>query len=300
MLFLRRIALLSISSFMLSGAVECRAQQPTNSKTEKPAPAMEKEQPKRGELKVLAEGFHSAITNPFIAVVRDSDTYAKLTKLDGNLPKLGGEFFETNTVIAAFLGERNTGGYSVAITFEVSGLIHVSEKKPGKGVMVPEMITSPFKIAAIEGSSSTVPLSFDDIWRHRTQAYRVTHGTFTSSGGFAAASKTFELEGQVLAMREGKLATLVFDLSSSGLAEMRSLTDSATTVVANDERVAVGRMGSWSLVPPPNGGLQASGMFSDQGKKLVLQFSSRVSSIFDGYSAQGSIEAELDTPVTKP
>ena len=33
-----------------------------------------------GGIKVLAEGFHSKITKPFVAVVRDVETYAALRK----------------------------------------------------------------------------------------------------------------------------------------------------------------------------------------------------------------------------
>src|ERR1700682_3518686 len=112
MLFLRRIALLGVSFFMLSGGgLGCPAQQPANSKTDKQAQAIEKEQPKPGEMKVLAEGYHSAIINSFVAVVRDAEAYAALVKLDGNLRKLDEDFFKSNAVIAAFLGERKTGGY---------------------------------------------------------------------------------------------------------------------------------------------------------------------------------------------
>src|ERR1700674_4725684 len=35
-----------------------------------------------GGIKVLAEGYHSKITKPFVAVVRDEETYAALTRLD--------------------------------------------------------------------------------------------------------------------------------------------------------------------------------------------------------------------------
>jgi len=293
MLCLRRIALLTASFFMLSGgALGCHAQQPAKSQTDKPAPAMEKDQPKPGELKVLAEGSQSAITNSFVAVVRDAETYAALVKLDGNLPKLDEEFFQSNAVIAAFLGERNTGGYSVEINSDGAGGIRVVEKKPGKDMMVTQMITAPFKIVALESTSnSRVPLSFDDAWRQRAQSYRVINGTFTYSGGLTGTGETFELKGTVLVMREGKLATLAFELFSSGSAHKHSLTDSASTVVGDDGRIMIGRLGAGSLVPPPNGGLQAGGTFGDKGK-LRLQFSSRAISISESYGGRGSIEAD--------
>ena len=68
------------------------------------------------DLKVLAEGSHSKINDPFVAVVRDTDTYAALSRLDENLPRLDADFFTEHVVIAAFLGQRNTGGYGVEIT----------------------------------------------------------------------------------------------------------------------------------------------------------------------------------------
>lgn len=293
MLCLRRIALLTASFFMLSGgALGCHAQQPAKSQTDKPAPAIEKQQPKPGELKVLAEGSQSAITNSFVAVVREAETYAALVKLDGNLPKLDEEFFQSNAVIAAFLGERNTGGYSVEINREGAGGFRVSEKKPGKDMMVTQMITAPFKIVALESSpNSRVPLSFDDAWRQRAQSYRVINGTFTYSGGLTGTGETFELKGTVLVMREGKLAALAFELFSSDSAHKYSLTDSASAVVGDDGRIMIGRLGAGSLVPPPNGGLQAGGSFSDKGK-LLLQFSSRAISISESYGGRGSIEAD--------
>jgi hypothetical protein len=302
MLFLKRIALLSVSFFMLSGGgLGCRAQQPANSKTDKQAQAIEKEQPKPGEMKVLAEGYHSAITNSFVAVVRDAETYAALVKLDGNLPKLDEDFFKSNAVIAAFLGERKTGGYSVEINRDGAGGIRVSEKKPGKGMMVTQMITAPFKIVALEiTSSSRVPLSFDDAWRQTARSYRVIKGTFTYSGGFTGTGKTFELKGTVLVMREGKLATLAFELFSSDPAHKHSLTDSACTVVGDDGRIMIGRMGAGSLVPPPNGGLQASGLFSAQGKNLLLEFSPRATQIAESYGGRGSIEAAVNSSANNP
>lgn len=301
MLFLKRIALVTLSSLMLSGgALGCHARQPANSKTATPSPPNEKEQSKLGELKVLAEGSQSAIKNSFVAVVRDAETYAALLKLDGNLPKLGEEFFQSNAVIAAFLGERNTGGYSVEINREGVGGIHVSERKPGKDMMVTQMITAPFKIAALESTSnSRVPLSFDDTWRQRAPSYRVINGTFTYSGGLTGTGETFELKGTVLVMREGKLATLAFDLFSSDSAHKHSLTDSASTVVGDDGRIMIGRMGAGSLVPPLNGGLQAGGTLSDKGK-LLLEFSPRATNIAESYGGRGSIEAAVKGSSEKP
>src|SRR5439155_26944951 len=127
------------------------------------------------DIKVLAEGFHSKITKPFVAVVRDAETYAALTSLDENVPKLEADFFKENVAIAAFLGERNTGGYSVEIRANAIEIL-VLEKKPGKGVMVPQMITSPFKIVALKGATNSavrLNLFADDAWRPAISSYRV-------------------------------------------------------------------------------------------------------------------------------
>src|SRR2546430_13516357 len=116
-LMLKTIALLMLSTFALSsGPSGCHAKQNAALPTQTP-----NTQTTTKTLKVLAEGFHSSVTHPFIAVIRDALTYAELMKLDNTLPKLDAEFFKSNAVIAAYLGTRNTGGYSVDISFGASG-----------------------------------------------------------------------------------------------------------------------------------------------------------------------------------
>jgi hypothetical protein len=292
MLFLRRIALVTLASFMFSGgALGCRGRQVVNSQPDTPAPVDEKEQTKQGELKVLAEGSHSAITNPFVAVVRDAHTYAALVKLDGNLPKLDADFFETNAVVAAFLGERNTGGYSVEIGRDASG-IRVQEKKPGKDMMVTQVITAPFKIISVEGvSKSPVLLTLDDAWHTGMTPFRVNTGRFTMVGGIAGAREEFDLGGTIGVLRAANLATFHFRLIAPATTKRRALTEYATGIVSSDNNVRIGRMGADTLINPPSPGLAADGMFSDGGKKLQLNLISRPSMIADGYSGRGSFEA---------
>jgi hypothetical protein len=299
---------LSLSLIGTSSAALCLENQEPNSQARIPTVVIQNEQPAPIQMKVLAQGFHSSITNQFVAVVRDAETYKELRKRDGNLPQLDAAFFEANIVVAAFLGERNTGGYAVEITEEASGKIHVAERKPGKGAMVPQMITSPFKIVAITAHpNSRVLLSLDDAWRARSKFYRVNRGSFGFSGGFAGGGEGFELKGTVLVMRAGafkserpdgkkattELVTFSFDLFSSGERAMRSMADSATAVVKSDDRIVMQRMNAGSLVPPPHGGFQSSGTFSEEGRKLLLQLSSLPTEILDGYSGSGRIEAGL-------
>lgn len=296
MLDLKTLGSIVLSSLLIGTVNPNKSfpQQEPNSPASKRA-VIEKEKPSSDQMKVLAEGFHSSISHPFVAVLRDSRTYQELRKLDSSLPQLDSDFFETRVVVAAFLGERNTGGFAVEVTRGADAQIHIAEKKPGKGMMVTQVITSPFKIVAIEGGpNARVPLSLDLAWRNLAQSYRLTSGTFTSSGGFAGRSETFALKGWVLALREDSLATLLFEISRADAPETRSLVDSTTALVATDGGIANARMSAWSLVPPPNGGLQARGMLSEEGKKLLLQFTSMPINIADGYGGNGSISAEFE------
>jgi PrcB C-terminal len=255
-----------------------------------------------GDIKVLAEGFHSKITKPFVAVVRDAETYAALTKLDENLPKLDADFFKENVAVAAFLGERNTGGYSVDIRANTIEIL-VLEKKPGKGVMVPQMITSPFQIVALKGATNTavrLNLFADDSWRPAIPSYRVTSGRFKMSGGFAGTSEEFGLEGSIGVMRAGNLATFSFRVIGSETKKRRLLMECATGLMDSDGNVKINRMSADSLVDPPNSGLAGTVTFSEEGRKFALIMISRPSMVADGYSGQGTIEAELRQADAKP
>src|SRR2546422_1463976 len=83
-----------------------------------------------GDIKVLAEGSHSEVTSPFLAVVRDEQLYARLRKLATGLPELQEDFFKGQAVIAAFMGERNTGGYRVAIRRSADDSIQLAAMSP--------------------------------------------------------------------------------------------------------------------------------------------------------------------------
>jgi len=301
---LKLILVAMLSAFLLNGGggSGCRAKQNSNSQTQKPVQGpTEKQTSSSGELKVLSEGFHSSINEPFIAVIRDAEPYAALTKLDANLPNLDSSFFDSNALIAAFLGERNTGGYAVEITREGEGGIRLVEKKPGKGMMVPQMITSPFKVVSVErGASSAVTLSIDDAWRRRMRTYRVTSGNFSLGGGFAGKTEKFELEGEVNVMRVDRLVTLAFDIRSSNSLKRRLLVESATGVADSDSQVTLQRFSAGTLVDQPNPGLQATVTFADKEKKLSIQIGSRPSTIADGYIGSGRIEGETSSPKSAP
>jgi len=253
------------------------------------------------EPKVLAEGFHSSITRPFVGVVRDVETYEALVKLDGNLPRLDEEFFKTNIVVAAFLGERNTGGYSVEITRIEDGRIYVVERVPTKGVMVAQMITSPYKIVSVSlGGASPLRLDFADAWWQKMRPYRVSSGNFTMSGGFAGMKKQFGLEGQVWVMHQDNFVTFAFEIFSHELTENRSLEGFETGVIRSKGEIAIPKMPADSLIDSPNSGLKATGAFSEADNTLSLSFVSLPSMIADGYSGMGNIEAKIVVSSPKP
>ena len=300
MINLRTMALITLSVLAVGagGASGCRAQSPAppGEKPSENRPASQDNDRRAIEIKGLAEGFHSRVNDPFLAVVRDADTYAELGEWAGDLPSLGSDFFKSNAVVAAFLGQRNTGGYSVQITRGGNGEVRIDEKKPGKGVMVTQMITAPFKVVSVSlDSVSPVLLSLDSPWRQKLQTYRVTRGTFTMSGGFAGSTERFALEGEMRLMREANFVTVAFQMLSSGLEKRRSLVGVETGTVGPKGEVTMRRMSADSLVNSPSSGLKATGSFVD--RRLLLTFASLPSYVADGYSGMGTVEAELTNPV---
>lgn len=300
----RALASLTVSVLILSAgtASACRATQNFSSQADNPVtPVVEKEKPSSGDLKVLAEGSHSSIAHPFVAVVRDAETYSALRKLEANLPNLDAESFKSDLVVAAFLGERNTGGYSVEITRVEDGRIYVEERVPTKGVMVPQVITSPFKIVSVSATgASPLRLSLVSAWSQEMRPCRVTSGNFTMSGGFAGTTKRFGLEGQVWVIRQNNLVTLAFEVFSHELTENRSLVGFETGVIKSKGEIAIPKMTADSLIDSPNSGLKATGAFSDADNKLLLNFLSLPSMIADGYIGWGSIEAKTVVSQPKP
>jgi hypothetical protein len=287
MLALKTVAMVVLSSFMLAGgAWGCRSRQ-----SAAPSQTPGRENP-TGELKVLGEGFHSSISNSFIAVIREAETYAALMKLEGNLPQVDPDLFKSHAVIAAFLGQRNTGGYSVAITRDANGRIGVAEKAPGKGVMVPQMITSPFKLVSIPvGDAAPVALSVEPTFEQRAQTYKVTSGSFKIMGGVGGRGAEFRLAGEMQTMREADLITVSLELKSVGTPKERTLNDYATGLIKND-RLIINKLSDGGLVDSPSGGLRAEGDFLPNNK-LSLKLIGFPIMVPDGYTGSGSIEAEM-------
>ena len=247
------------------------------------------------EPKVIAEGSVSPITRPFVAVVRDGVTYAALRGLAPNLPAFSDDFFQSNTVIAAFLGQRNTTGYSAAISREPNGQIRVAEKTPPKNAMVGQMITSPFKLVSVATTgTAAVALSLDERFRQAGQLYRVRTATFETSGGIAGRQETLRLEGKIQIYRIGNLVTAGVAVIATGTSRERALRDCGTGLLTDNE-FTISKLSHGSLLDPPSSNLRVHGRLNADAD-LRLELDSGPPPVPDGYSGKGAIEAEKVTP----
>lgn len=286
---LKAIITLTLSSFAIgfSGVPACREQP---NRTDKPI--VENQTTDSSGLKTLAESSHSAITDPFVAVIRDPQTYEKIRKLDASLPQLEADFFRLNTVIAAFLGTRNTSGYGVAISRSANGDIRVAEKAPPKDAMTAQVITSPYKLVSFAPAGTTaVALSLGDAFQQRAQLYRISSGNFGLSGGFTGRKESFQLNGKLQLTRLGDLITIGFAIVSGGGQRERSLRDSATGMI-KDGQIVINRMSHGSLLDPPSGDLEVKGKFLDKNQ-LTLELVSKPLNVPESYGGGGTITADL-------
>ena len=291
MLTIKAFVVVVVASFVFAGGPACGCDfRPANS-----IPANQAED----ELKVIAEGSISPITKPFVAVVRDGVTYTALRGLASNLPALSDDFFQSNTVIAAFLGQRNTTGYSVAISREPNGQIRVAEKSPPKNAMVGQMITSPFKLVSVstKGTSAMV-LSLDERFRQAAQLYRVRTATFQVSGGIAGQQEILRLEGKIQINRIGNLITAGVAVVANGTSRERALRDCGTGLLADNE-FTIDKLSHGSLLDPPSSNLRVHGRLNANAD-LWLDLDSGPAPVPDGYSGKGTIEADkVAPPATK-
>ena len=300
---MRSIVLIALLSLLLNGSAGgCNTKRNNSAQEVKqsgnknvpatPTPTRETNGEAGHGLKVLAEGGQSGVADAFVAVARDVETYGALRELMGQLPEMNADSFRTSVVVAAFLGRRNTGGYGINLTRAADGTIRLVESLPPKDALVTQAITSPFKIVSVPvGDEQPLSFEMEGEWKTMTRPYRVTKGTFTVSGGIMGSREDFRLEGEIGVMRQGKLATLTFDLKAAGETKTRSLRDVATAVVQPDGQFTITHMAAGTLVSPPPGALRATGKFADSENNLTLTFESLPSNVADGYQGEGSLEA---------
>ena len=281
-------------------------QSQTPTPTASPTPAAgraageQKEATAGGEVKVIETGSQSKVTDAFVAVARDAETYEAIRKLHESLPALPPEFFRENGVAAAFLGRRNTGGYSVEIARDAEGALRVSEVAPPKDAMVTQALTAPFRVVSFPlWPEQPVRLQLGDAWRRRAQAYRVREGEFTMTGGFAGVGQRFKFGGTVGVLRRSNLATFLFDLKGEGEGgAARSLSDAATGTVDASRVLGIAQLDPGSFIQPPRRAMRADGSFSSDGRRLTLKLDGSVPAVADGFGGHGQLEADAagDSP----
>lgn len=283
-----------------TAGIEQQAKQSKNrDTTAKPTPARGGEAAVSNDIKVLSEGGHSRIGEAFIAVARDAETYAQLRSLVERLPEMQASFFKTNAVVAAFLGPRRTGGYAVSITGDARNL-RVSEKSPSADMMTAQVLTSPFKVVSLPISEDqSLHVVAEQPWQAGTRPYRVAAGGWTMSGGIAGRIEKFQFEGDVRTMRWGKLATFVFALKSKEGNKARQLNGIATGVVEPDGSISVAHLDAASFVDMPRPAVRATGRFANNENNLSLEFTPLPSTVADGFSGEGKLDAVATAPPPK-
>ncbi|MFT5734508.1 MAG: hypothetical protein ACJAZN_003123 [Planctomycetota bacterium] len=112
----------------------------------------------------LGGGVTSGITTAGLHVLRDQASFEDLWRLHVRLqlptPPTPEVDFEDSMVVAAFAGQKTTGGYTVQIdevvsvpeTAEQPGqvIVRTSETVPAEDAMVTQMLTSPFHMVLVQ------------------------------------------------------------------------------------------------------------------------------------------------------
>lgn len=106
-----------------------------------------------GDLRTIARGTLSGIERPRQVVVRTEAEWRALWKEhapDQDPPRVD---FSTRTIVAVFLGSRNTAGYTAEIVRIERGsreaIVHVRESRPGRDQTLAQVITTPFHIVSV-------------------------------------------------------------------------------------------------------------------------------------------------------
>lgn len=240
------------------------------------------------EYKILLAGAYSKVETPFVMVARDAETYALIRALVENLPPSADVDFTKSAVVAAFVGQKNTGGYSVKMR-PFNGQVSFELNRPQPGDAVTQVITNPFQVVAVPlDESMKLLLNVPAEWKSLIQNYHVTKSEFESSGGFAGRMKKFSVRGNIGVMTHGDLVTYFFDLAGTSGDSSRKLIDTASGVV-KEGKVEITKMDAGTLSETPRPPLKAFGTISKN--KFSLMFESFPPTASDGYMTRGNLEA---------
>jgi hypothetical protein len=250
------------------------------------------------DLKELAAGAYSSVHESFVLVARDAQTYAALRTLVQDLPDQPANFFQTHVVVAAFLGQRRSGGYGVEIKQTGRGQLSINEHAPPKGAMTTMALTAPFRVVALPlDIDNSLVLALAATWRARLRPYQLTTGELLVYGGFAGRQNNSKLTGQLSVMRAGELATFVFNVQSTGDGRAGRLVDTATGRVAADGQISLPRLDAFGLSGATEAPLRASGQFANGEQDLTLSFETvPLTNVADNFAARGQLNAHVTAP----
>ncbi len=254
--------------------------------------------PTDSQLTELAAGNYGQMRESFVLVARDAQTYAALHTMITNLPDQSAEFLRTHAVVAAFLGQRRTGGYSIEIKQTARGRLSLSEHAPAKGMMTTQALTAPFRIVVLPVEpDDALDLTLDATWQQRQRPYRITDGAITVIGGFAGIREAAQLAGTLRIMRAGDFATFTFDVQSTGGHRPRHMADTATGTVDAAGRVALTRLDAFALSGATESPFRASGQFTNKETNLTLSFETiPAPHVADNFGAKGNLSAVATAP----
>lgn len=244
------------------------------------------------KFQVMASGSYSSQEKPFLAVARDVTVYQTLrAALAPNLPAQSENYFRSHAVVFAYLGQRRSGGYSVAVVPRAQRLI-VLERGPAKGSIVTEALTTPFVVVEVEREhDQELPLAFDTAWQNALTTYRVTQGNFQTTGGFAGIREKFTVTGRLRTLTQGDLVTFVADLQGVRGKQRYQLQSITTALVPRADKVTVPYWHAGGFVQPPENVLGATGKFDRSRKQLTLEFKSLPNNIADDFEGTGRLTA---------
>lgn len=268
-----------------------------------PPPERAENQKMEGDFKVLVSGNHSSVEQPFVVVARDAETYRELRALETNLPEQTADFFKTNAVVAAFLGERRTGGYGINVRRAEGGGVLVTASSPAKDGIVTQVLTSPSKIVVVPvADSGRLDVNADEAFTTGMRLFKVTSGDFTMSGGVAGRSLQFGLGGTVRIGQLGKVVSVAFALRGADEGKARELKAIAseiasdvlpvtkTSAAGEQKGFVLAKLDAGSLVDYPRSPLRATVQFVGNDR-LTISFQSQPSNLADGFTGIGSLEA---------
>ena len=292
---IKNLALIILSLVLLSAGAAAQLKKKTTKKTkpkitESAAKSTNKNpmSTTAGDYKILIEGAYSKVETPFVFIARDAETYALIRSLVEGLPASSTVDFDKTIVVAAFAGTKNTGGYSVTVK-PSADKISIDINAPGKGMMTTQVITTPFQVVQLPVTEIQAgSLELPPTWTSQMKMYRLTKGDFEYSGGIAGRTKKFDIEGTIGVLNYGAHVTYNFNLSGKGGEAQRKLWEISSGVI-NAGKIELAHIETDTFSESPRPSLKATGVAADN--KLSLAFESHPTTISDGFSARGKLEA---------